>query len=130
MSLQKKINLTLITISSIFCLVFAAQASTYDTIAGGLNRTREGAGYAQTQFVPAWAVYVNAMVGLMGALFLIQMIYGGYLWMTARGKEEQITKAKTIIIQSAIGLGIIILARIIVEFFIYQLGQASSPTTG
>jgi hypothetical protein len=35
------------------------------------------------------------------------IIYGGYLWMTAGGKEEQVTQAKKWITNSVIGLIII-----------------------
>ena len=56
--------------------------------------------------------------GFLGIIFLILTIYGGVLWMTARGNEEQVTKAKNILKTAVIGL-IIILTSYGVAQFIY-----------
>ncbi len=47
---------------------------------------------------------------IVGTLFFGLMIYGGFLWMTAHGEEEPITKAKNTIFAAIIGLAIIISA--------------------
>jgi len=67
--------------------------------------------------------YVDGMVTLMGVLFMIMVVYGGWLWMTARGKDEQVQKGKEKIVQAFIGLGIVIAARVLVELTIIVLGQ-------
>ena len=59
----------------------------------------------------------------MGLLFMVLVIYGGWIWMSAQGNEERVTKGKTLIIQAVIGLAIIIGARIIVELAILTLGE-------
>ena len=46
----------------------------------------------------------------VGFIFVILMIYGGYLWMTAGGNEEQLTKAKKVIVNSIIAVGVIFLS--------------------
>lgn len=51
---------------------------------------------------------VGVALGLVGTVFLILMIYAGYNWMTAQGEEEKVTKAKAIIIQSIIGIIIVV----------------------
>jgi hypothetical protein len=56
------------------------------------------------------------------------LIYAGFLWMTARGKEEQVDKAKRITREVVIGLIIIVLARIITEFVLTQIGNAIQNT--
>jgi len=53
---------------------------------------------------------INAALALVGLIFMILMIYAGYLWMTARGEEEQIKKSQKIIIASVIGLVIVVSA--------------------
>jgi hypothetical protein len=45
---------------------------------------------------------------ILGIMFVMLMVYGGYLWMTAMGNETQVTKAKDSI-QAAV-IGIIIMA--------------------
>lgn len=42
--------------------------------------------------------------GLLGIIFLVLAIYGGIVWMTAHGNEEQVTKARSIITQAVVGL--------------------------
>ena len=56
---------------------------------------------------------ISGLLGLVGTIFLVLVIYGGFTWMLAQGKEEKITKAKTIIIDASIGLGITLAAYII-----------------
>jgi len=53
---------------------------------------------------------VGAGLAFIGILFFILIIYGGFLWMTARGNEQQVTKAKELIIAASIGLVIVLAA--------------------
>jgi len=53
---------------------------------------------------------IGAGLMFIGLLFLVLMIYGGFLWMTARGNEEQVTRAKELIVQACFGLIIVVSA--------------------
>jgi len=44
------------------------------------------------------------LFSFLGVIFTALVIYGGIRWMTARGNEEEVQKAKRIIRDSAIGL--------------------------
>jgi len=55
-------------------------------------------------------------LSLVGIVLVILIIYGGFLWMTAGGNEEQVTKAKRIIKNAVIGVIIAMLAFAIAEF--------------
>lgn len=46
-------------------------------------------------------------LGLLGAIFLLLIIYAGFLWMTAAGNGSQIEKAREILVQSTIGFAIV-----------------------
>ena len=59
---------------------------------------------------------INAALTLVGTLFFALMVYAGYLWMTARGDEPTIEKAKEIIKTSIIGLVILVSAYAITVF--------------
>lgn len=61
-------------------------------------------------------VTLNAALTLVGLIFLILMVYAGYLWMTARGQEEVVKKAQNIIIAATIGLVIVLSAYSITYF--------------
>ncbi|MEK7084603.1 MAG: hypothetical protein AAB932_05195 [Patescibacteria group bacterium] len=60
---------------------------------------------------------INVALSMVGMLFLVLMVYAGYLWMTARGEQTQIEKAQTIIRTSIIGL-VIVLSAYAITFLI------------
>jgi len=63
---------------------------------------------------------VEAVLALIGVVFLILMIYAGYNWMTARGEEEKVEKAKDTITRAFIGLIIVVGAYAIWSFVFNQ----------
>ena len=50
------------------------------------------------------AGFIQTALSLIGIIFLILMVYAGYLWLTAQGEDAQIDKAKKIIKSTVIGL--------------------------
>ena len=60
---------------------------------------------------------INAALTLVGLIFLILMVYAGFLWMTARGDENMIEKSKKIISAAVIGL-VLIMSAYAITFFI------------
>lgn len=65
-----------------------------------------------------------------GILFLLIIIYAGFLWMTASGNEEQIGKAKAWLKNGIIGLVIIFAAYTISSLVLYGLGRSAGYQTG
>lgn len=61
---------------------------------------------------------IKAFLSILGVIFMGYVIYGGSLWITARGEEEKITKAKAIIRGSVMGLLIVFSAYAITAFVI------------
>jgi len=64
---------------------------------------------------------VNAVLGLLGIIFLVIIIYAGFLWMTAGGNEDAVGKSKKLLMNSIIGLVIILGAYAISQFVISAL---------
>lgn len=64
---------------------------------------------------------IQIFLGLLGVIFMALALYGGYLWMTARGNEQTVDKAKDTIKNAVIGLGIILAAYAITQFVIGAL---------
>ena len=56
------------------------------------------------------ASIIKVVLGLLGTIFVILMIYAGILWMTAGGNDTQVKKAQNIIQRAVIGLIIVVLA--------------------
>ncbi len=69
---------------------------------------------------------IKAVLSLSGIIFLALTVYAGFLWMTARGAEEQITTAKNIISAAIIGLFITLSAYAITTFVVDKLTQSTS----
>ncbi len=67
-------------------------------------------GNADTDIRETTALIIRYLLGFLGILFTILIIYGGFLWMTAAGNDQQIDKARKILTQAAIGLLIVVLA--------------------
>jgi hypothetical protein len=56
-----------------------------------LKITAEAAGYGEPQSIPE---IVGGLIGvflsLLGVIFLILILYGGYIWMTSAGNETKV----------------------------------------
>jgi len=70
-------------------------------------------------------VGIGAAITLVGMIFLVLMVYAGYLWMTARGEQEQVDKAQKIITAALIGFFIVASAYAITKFVSGKLGGES-----
>lgn len=64
---------------------------------------------------------LQTVLGLMGAIFLVLAIYGGYTWMMARGNEEMVEKAKNTLTNAIIGIVIVMAAYAISYFVLSQI---------
>ncbi len=64
---------------------------------------------------------INAFLSLFGVIFLILVIYGGYKWMLASGRDEEINSAKDIIKAAIIGLIIVMMSYAITYFVVSRL---------
>ncbi|MEK7508916.1 MAG: pilin [Patescibacteria group bacterium] len=99
--------------------------------AGLLKKAGETAGYdtVGSSMGPSALVgrIIYSFLGLLGVIFLVLIVYAGYLWMTAGGEEQQIEKAKSYIKNSVIGLVIILAAFGITRFVIGGLLNATLP---
>ena len=62
---------------------------------------------------------INVALGLLGIVALILIIWGGFIWMSARGNEEQVSKAKKILESAVIGL-VIILASFGISQYVFE----------
>src|SRR3989339_1035773 len=54
------------------------------------------------------ASIINVALGLLGIVAVVIILAGGFRWMTAGGNEENVEKAKKLIIAGVIGLAIIL----------------------
>jgi len=67
------------------------------------------------------AMIINILLGLAGIIATILIIIAGTKWIMAGGNEEEVTKAKTTIKNSVIGIGIVLASYLIVNVAIKEL---------
>lgn len=59
---------------------------------------------------------VNWILILAGSIAVVYLIYGGILYITAGGDAEKATKGRTAVVNAIIGIVIILLALVIVQW--------------
>lgn len=70
---------------------------------------------------------VNYVLGFLGFIAVVMIIYGGFLYVSAAGKEETIGKAKKIIMYAIVGIVIILLSFAIVNTVLSAGTGAAAP---
>jgi hypothetical protein len=113
----------------VFTFPLFLQASGIDSAVKGLNTSanqgflgqsgdgelKDGEG-VMVSLPSAIGKIVGAALSFIGVIFFILMIYGGLLWMTAAGNDQQVEKAKDLIVAAIIGLVIVFAAYAITSF--------------
>ncbi|NUM25893.1 MAG: hypothetical protein HUU49_04770 [Candidatus Buchananbacteria bacterium] len=64
---------------------------------------------------------INVLLGFLGIIAIVIILYGGFVWLTSAGNEEKVGQAKKIITAGIIGLVIIFVSYAIASFVITQL---------
>lgn len=101
-------------------------------ISTGLDTTADVAGLrtTNTDIPTRIGQIIGIALSLVGVVFLVLMVYGGFLWMTAAGDSEKVKKAKGIIVNAIIGIVIVMAAYTITFFVLQQVGEATDVDVG
>lgn len=129
MKLSKKISLASLTTLTFFSAVITAfaQDTTQESsrsgitnpVIGNLGNNLEGAqtgSLATSYFINIW----NTIISIGGLTVIIMFIWGALEWITAGGDSSKIEKARNRILQSIIGL-IILVSSFVILGFISQI---------
>ncbi len=68
---------------------------------------------------------IEASFGILGLVFLIIIVYSGFLWATSAGDPKKVGKARGMIINGVIGLAIAISAYSITHFVVKGIEEAT-----
>ncbi|MBU1149149.1 Ig-like domain-containing protein, partial [Patescibacteria group bacterium] len=120
--------ITGVLLSAIFMAGFFVLTDTTQAVDTGTEIGGE-IGYSDSNLLDITLNVVRWALGLLALVAVIFIIYGGYLWMSSRGNEETVTKAKRVIRDAVIGLVIVLLAWAIVTYVIGVIGNASNGGT-
>lgn len=99
----------------------------YDKARGNLGKIGTETGLGQIEetgdagIYTRLANYLNVLLGLLGIIASIYVIYGGYRWMRAAGNEQIVTEAKDTIRSAVIGLIVIFGSYALVNFVVLKL---------
>lgn len=91
-----------------------------NTIVGGVYETKNVGEYSFIDWIGALTLL---FISLLATFFVIKLIYSGFLWMTANGNEDQISKAKGILGNSVVGLLIVLSALTISWYVLNKIGD-------
>ncbi len=110
MKINRKLVAGLVTAGALV-LPFAASALTIDNVGGTL--TLGSADLKETVLN-----IITFVLGLLGLIAVIMILYGGFVWLTAGGNEDKVGSAKKIISAAIVGLIVILLSWAIVNFVV------------
>lgn len=107
------------------CLLLAANVFALDLGQGLVKDAAKDAGYdentTETTFAETVGTVIKAVLSLVGVVFTFLMAYAGNMWLTARGDETEIEKAKKLITGAIMGLVITLAAYTLSNFAVNAL---------
>lgn len=104
--------------------VMAADTNPYSEGLTSVNKIAEkatGKAPGQNALQNMIGQIINVALGFLGIIFLVLMLYAGFLWMTAQGDDTKVKKAREMITQAIIGIIIIAAAFAISNFVLTSL---------
>ncbi len=92
---------------------------------GGLNTP---GGDSRDRIVAIIGNIINVVLGFVGIIFFIQIMWAGIRWMTAGGNEQVIEESKQTLKASVIGIVIALSAFLITNFVLVQVRRVVTTT--
>lgn len=99
-----------------------AQAGLGQAASGNFNTNRNIRDYI--------AILIKGALSLLGAIFIVLIVLAGFKWMTSAGNSSKIDEAKSTIVNSVIGLAVVLAAYAIVNFVLQALQDSVSNSGG
>ena len=102
--------------------VFADEAADSGLSGQVLGQLNAGAGAEATEkpldprLIVAYVIQVA--LALLGIIFIFLLLMSGYWFLTARGEEEKVNKAKSTVTRAIIGLLVVMLAYALVAYLL------------
>lgn len=126
---MRKRALTTVIIAALLLLVVLPSVAFADTAILNSLETAGTAGFgagATSRTLPEIiGNVIKVFLSIVGVIFLVLMVYAGYLWMTAQGEEAKVEKSKDTIKAAVIGLIIVVAAYAITNFVVSGLIEAA-----
>lgn len=111
---------TFVSAAVLFGGIYQAQAADLTSRLDDVNTT---ATFQDEPLENTIGSLINVFLGILGIIFLLLVIYAGFLWMTAGGEEDQVSEAKKLMINGVVGLILILTAYAITGFVVGALTE-------
>lgn len=113
-------TLALILVNSFGADIVMAQAIDPDADQPAIIRALSG---DQTGLRGIVLTIINFFLGFLGLLAVVMVIYGGFLYVSSAGNEENVNKAKKILLYAVVGIVVIIVSFALVNTLLGAGGQ-------
>ena len=123
-TLSRLLLISWVSLLPILGLTFLASPANAVDIGQGLNDVGGGAGLNEADLPTVIGTLINIFLGLLGIIFLILVLYAGFLWMTAAGNDSKVEQAKKLLTQAVIGLILILASYAISSFVVTSVQNA------
>lgn len=125
----------IITTSSLFFWIFTAQvcvALSYGDAGNSLSKVAPLTGVSNVDLPTASGQIVKSILSVLGLIFFVLMVYSGITWMTAKGDEDAVNKARDTIFGAVIGLTVILASYAVTSYVMDRVvtGTSEPGTVG
>ncbi|MEK7131426.1 MAG: hypothetical protein AAB797_01670 [Patescibacteria group bacterium] len=93
--------------------------SSADLLSDAANRLNPAAITEPAQLIGR---FIKILLAFIGSISLVLYIVAGFLWMTASGNAEQVTKAKSIMVWTTLGVVVMLSSYMLASFIFKSLG--------
>lgn len=125
-------KLTIVLIIAYLCLPAMVHAQVFEGLDGDKTDTQAGTDFLKDQLTDTGIThtdtfsdliikYINFILPYITLAAFAGLVWSGFLYVTSYGDDEQITKAKTIIMWSIVGLLLVIISFAVVRLFTVDL---------
>lgn len=96
----------------------------------GLEDAARGTGVIRERPTDIAVWIINALFGLLGTIFAVLIILGGFRWMTSGGNKDKVQEARELIRNAAVGLVIVLVSYAVSRFILSMLRKTQSGPAG
>ena len=111
---------------------FGQSAENVDDVIGDLKDTAEQSGIIVDNKQPPTLYqtigkFINLFLAFLGVVFLIIIIYAGFVWMMAKGNQEEVNRAIDWMKNAFIGIIIVLAAYLLTNYVVFRILEVAAP---
>ncbi len=104
------------------------QAQGFDGFGSFVGDIADEGGLGDAELETVVGSGIRIFLSILGIIFLVMILYAGFLWMTAGGDEGKVEQAQTLMKNAVVGLVIILASYAITSFVVEAISSAGIDT--